>query len=189
MFDVQKATHVAAYFLWKRGGRMSYLKLMKLMYLAERQFLLQHGERLVGDDLVSMQYGPVLSSTYDCFFGCDEYWNRWINNPGQHDLELNPRIKVNQKDPLDTFDELSVAEQNVLDSVYNRYGTMNRWDLVNMLHDPKYCPEWSDPKGSSIRISTGDLLLKNGKTQEQTEAILKKLEEAEDLQTVTKELV
>ena len=44
MFDIRKATHVAAYLLWKRGRRMSSLKLMKMMYIAEKQFLLQYGE-------------------------------------------------------------------------------------------------------------------------------------------------
>ena len=67
MFDIKKTTHVAAYFLWKRGGQMSTLKLMQLMYLAERSFLLEHGERLTGDTMVSMPKGPALSAVCDCF--------------------------------------------------------------------------------------------------------------------------
>ncbi|MBS1343943.1 MAG: SocA family protein, partial [Sutterella sp.] len=94
MFDIRKATHVAAYLLWKRGRRMSSLKLMKMMYIAEKQFLLQYGERLTGDKMVSMPYGPVLSATYDCFMGDREYWDSWIINPGNYDLALNSSIKV-----------------------------------------------------------------------------------------------
>ena len=93
MFDIRKATHVAAYLLWKRGRRMSSLKLMKMMYIAEKQFLLQYGERLTGDKMVSMPYGPVLSATYDCFMGDREYWDSWIINPGNYDLALNSSIK------------------------------------------------------------------------------------------------
>ena len=119
MFDVRKATQVAAYFLWRRGGKMSYLKLMKLMYLAEKQFLLQHGERLTGDKMVSM----------------------------------------------------------------------NRWQLVRLLHDSGFCPEWEDPQGSSYPIQSRSLLMKNGKTKEETDAILKRLEEVDDLHTITERLV
>ena len=115
MFDIRKATHVAAYLLWKRGRRMSSLKLMKMMYIAEKQFLLQYGERLTGDKMVSMPYGPVLSATYDCFMGDREYWDSWIINPGNYDLALNSSVKVDPADPLDTFDELSVAEKTVLE--------------------------------------------------------------------------
>lgn len=68
MFNVRKATQVAAYLIWKRGGTMSYLKLMKLMYLAEKDSLLRNEEFLTGSKLVSMPRGPVLSSVYDLFF-------------------------------------------------------------------------------------------------------------------------
>lgn len=40
MFDEKKATQVAAYLLWKRGGEMACLKLMKMMHLAEKSFCL-----------------------------------------------------------------------------------------------------------------------------------------------------
>lgn len=185
MFDIRKATHVAAYLLWKRGGEMSYLKLMKLMYLAEKKFLLEHGERLTGDEMVSMPRGPVLSAVYDCFCGGQEqYWNNWIRNPGNYNLALREEIKnqINEEDPLDTFDELSEADQKVLDAVYDEYGQMNRWNLVHLLHDPKFCPEWENPNGSSYPIPPASLLMKNGKTKAESDAILEKLAEADDLQ-------
>ena len=188
MFDIRKATHVAAYLLWKRGRRMSSLKLMKMMYIAEKHFLLQYGERLTGDKMVSMPYGPVLSATYDCFMGDREYWDSWIINPGNYDLALNSSIKVDPADPLDTFDELSVAEKTVLDSVYSKFSASNRWDLVKLLHDPDYCPEWENPQGSSYPIHIKSLLMKNGKTKEETDAILEKIREEEDLQVVTQRL-
>jgi len=36
-FNEQKATELAAYFLKSGGGSMPYLKLMKLLYLADRK--------------------------------------------------------------------------------------------------------------------------------------------------------
>ena len=122
--------------------------------------------------MVSMPYGPVLSATYDCFMGDREYWDSWIINPGNYDLALNSSVKVDPADPLDTFDELSVAEKTVLDSVYSKFGASNRWNLVKLLHDPDYCPEWENPQGSSYPIHIKSLLMKNGKTKEENIQLL-----------------
>lgn len=190
MFDIRKAAQVAAYLLWKRGGKMSCLKLVKLMYLAEKQFLLDHGERLTGDKMVSMPMGPVLSAVYDCFTDGEEpYWNSWMTKPSHYDLALNTDIMVNQDAPLDTFDELSLADQNILDKVFSEYGRMNRRELVELLQNPIYCPEWEDPQGSSAPIPPSSLLIKNGKTKAEADAILQKLAEEDDLHTITRGLV
>ncbi len=92
MFNVRKATQVAAYLIWKRGGTMSYLKLMKLMYLAEKDSLLRNEEFLTGSKLVSMPRGPVLSSVYDLFFGGNEYWDQWIYNSGHYNLSVCQKL-------------------------------------------------------------------------------------------------
>lgn len=71
MYKERTAAQVAAYFLWKAKEPVKYIKLMKLMYLAEREFLLSHGSRLTGDELYSLPYGPVLSNTLDKFHVID----------------------------------------------------------------------------------------------------------------------
>lgn len=168
---------------------MSYLKLLKLMYIAEKEFLLKYGERLTGDKMVSMPRGPVLSSVYDCIGNArDAYWDEWITNPGDYELALKDSVAINAEDPLDTFDELSAADKKVLDAVYDEFGQKNRWELVDLLHDPEFCPEWEDPLGSSYPIHVDSLLMRNGKTKTETDAILKKIAEEDDLLAVTKGL-
>lgn len=167
---------------------MSYLKLMKMMYIAEKTFLLQYGETITGDKMVSMPRGPVLSSVYNLFTSGADYWNNWIQNPGNYDLSLAGRVKVNESDPLDTFDELSVAEKNVLDEVFAKYCNLNRWQLVDLLHQKENCPEWQDPHGSSLQIGLRALLLKNGKSEQETKAIIENLKEVDDLQAVNQAL-
>ena len=168
---------------------MSYLKLMKMMYLAEKQFILKYGERLTGDKMVSMPYGPVLSSVYDCFLGGNSYWDQWISNPGKYDLSLNDSVVVKSDNPLETFDELSVADQGILDSVFECLEKKTRWEIVELTHDPEFCPEWEDPHGSSYPIRCKDLLIKNGKTEEEANAILQRIEEVDSLHTATQRLV
>src|SRR6266487_2727273 len=62
-FNEKKAAQVAAFFLHRARGELEILKLMKLMYLAERASYKKFGEPLIGDKLVSMDNGPVLSIT------------------------------------------------------------------------------------------------------------------------------
>ena len=65
MFREEKVAQMAAYLLQKRGGRMAYIKLMKLLYLADREYMISYGDSMSGDRAVSMKNGPVLSQTYD----------------------------------------------------------------------------------------------------------------------------
>ena len=44
LFDEKKAAQAAAYFLLRAGGRLEVLKLMKLLYLAERRSFEKYGE-------------------------------------------------------------------------------------------------------------------------------------------------
>ena len=62
-FNEKKATQAAAYLLRLRGGRMSYMKLIKLLYLADRISLNRRGRPITTDRYVSMDRGPVLSRT------------------------------------------------------------------------------------------------------------------------------
>lgn len=64
-FNERRATEAAAKFLKLRGGRMSYLKLIKLLYLLDREALLRWGRPVTTDRYVSMDNGPVVSRIYD----------------------------------------------------------------------------------------------------------------------------
>ena len=48
---------------------MSYMKLIKLLYLADREALLRWGRPITFDAYVSMDRGPVLSSVLDLING------------------------------------------------------------------------------------------------------------------------
>ena len=48
---------------------MSYLLLMKLLYIADKQMLVSHGKPITYDRWFSMKFRPVLSSTLDLIRG------------------------------------------------------------------------------------------------------------------------
>ena len=65
VFNDRKTAQAAAWLLDRQEGRMPYLKLIKLLYLADRQSLIESGYPITGDRLVSMDRGPVLSRVLD----------------------------------------------------------------------------------------------------------------------------
>lgn len=108
MFCEEKVAQMAAYLLLKRGGRMAYLKLMKLLYLSNRQSILKHGRMIGEDSLYSMKFGPVMSNTLNLIRGKAEgigdYWYNLIETNG-HNVSL--RSDPREMDADEVFDELS----------------------------------------------------------------------------------
>ncbi len=60
-FSPQKATQAAVYLVGRANGEIKYLKLIKLLYLAERTTLLRFILSITGDQFYSLKFGPVLS--------------------------------------------------------------------------------------------------------------------------------
>src|SRR5688500_6404126 len=92
LYDERRTAQAAAYFLHRAGGQLPVIKLVKLMYLAERLSLFRYGEPITGDKLVSMPNGPVLSRTYDHINGAlpsvEGGWETWITDRAGHVLGL-----------------------------------------------------------------------------------------------------
>jgi len=163
-FNEKKATQAAAHLLKLRGGQMSYMKLIKLLYLADRAALLNWGRPITTDRYMSMDRGPVLSRILDLATdgenpGAKSIWAEVISDPNHYDIKL-------KGNPAD--DELSDAELSVLDAIFAEYGKMSRWDLVEVTHR---LPEWKNPHGSAIPITYADILKAGGKTDLEAAAI------------------
>ena len=136
---------------------MKFLKLIKLMYLVDREALSRWGRTVSTDHHVSMDKGPVLSNVYRLINeepSDSEFWVRHISQAHDYDVEL-------LDNPGD--DELSKAEEALIAEVYADHGYKNRFDLVKELHK---VPEWRDPHGSMIPISLADILSAVGRDQE-----------------------
>lgn len=172
-FKEEKATQLAALLLKLRnqGGRMHYIKLMKLMYLVDRSALLRWGRPVTFDNIVSMDNGLVLSQTLDLItggrrLGVDEVWQRFISAPlGDYEVRLENEPELN---------ELSRAEVALIEEVFGQFGHMNRWDLVDYIHT---LPEWINPKGSSIPVDYKQVLKAGEKSEQEIFEILNDLEE------------
>lgn len=170
-FREAKATHLAVLLLKMRGGKMSYLKLMKLMYLVDREALLRWGRSVTFDRIVSMDNGLVLSQTLDLIhggrrLGVDEVWKRFISAPqGDYEVALEGESEL---------DELSEAEVGLVEEIFGKYGHLSRWELVDLAHE---LPEWVDPQHSSIPVDYKEVLEAGGKPLQEVIEVVNELEE------------
>jgi len=149
MFNESKVAEMAAYLLLKSGGRMPYLKLMKLLYLADRESMARYGFPISDDHMVSMIHGPVLSRTLNLMNGdsrSQAKWGQLISAPISYDLALRGLFN-----PESDIDELSKADLEVLDAVWQQFGHFGAFPLRDYTHE--HCAEWVDPDGSSFPIS------------------------------------
>ena len=156
MFREDKATQMAAAFLKLKGGQIKYIHLLKMMYMADKAMLLKRGSPITYDKWASLKWGPILSATYDLikrnYTSSSGYWYSYIDTNG-NDVVLGT-------DPGDGT--LSVAEDRIIQQVFDTVGNENRWDVVYLTHT---FPEWTNPGSSALPIKYEDVLEKNGKAE------------------------
>jgi uncharacterized phage-associated protein len=166
-FDEKKVTEAAAFLLELRGGPMHYIKLIKLLYIADRQAFSDWGIPISNDNYVSMDNGPVLSQTYNLIKDGGRIWSEYISAPfGDYEVRLKTRLQKKSR--------LSLAEEETLQKVFAEYGHQNRWKIVDFMHT---LPEWKNPGGSSIPISMNDILQALGEPEENIQAIISEIEQ------------
>lgn len=136
-FNEAKATQAAAFFLKLRGGQMHYIKLIKLLYLADREALIRWGLPFTTDRHVSMDNGPVTSRILNLITEDrpKPVWSQYISAPmGEYE------VKLIKEAPTDL---LSRAEEKLMVEIFEKYGHMSRWYLIdNVMHK---LPEWRNP--------------------------------------------
>lgn len=135
-FDPHRVTQAAAFLVNCSGAkRMQYLKLLKLLYFADRESLREKGYPITGDEAYAMDYGPVLTRVY-AYIKCQiragaDVWSRYFRTFG-YDIEL--------VDEPGTGD-LSKYDRRILAQVYEKYKDRDGFDLRHLSHD---FPEWKE---------------------------------------------
>ena len=139
-FKFERTLQASAYLLRLDRKKMSYLRLLKLLYIADREWLAENGESITGDRAYAMKQGPVLSTVYDLIKGNGSKageWDDFIHTDG-YAVEL-------VADP--GRGELSRSIVEKLGEVTERYRNIDDWELSEQTHELK---EWADHfKGSA----------------------------------------
>lgn len=158
-FKTRKAAQVTAFFALMAGGSINILKATKLIYLADRLSMERRDFSITNDQYVSMPFGPVNSYTYSYMQGAapvrQEDWLEFISPRAGKTLRMSQEVNV------EDLDELSRGDLKVLSETWDRFSDIDRFDLAQWTHD--FCPEWKDPKGSSIPIELASIFHSLGK--------------------------
>ena len=146
-FRSQKAAQICAYFATQSGGQIEKLKLIKLAYLAERQFLSTYRHPMLFDDFYSLPHGPICSSTLNGIDGVihQDLWNDYITRHGTDVIYATQAVDRND------LDHISDAEMEVLSNVWRKYARMTASQIRNYTH--RHCDEYTETEKESIPIS------------------------------------
>jgi len=182
-YSEKKAAQIAAFFVFQEGSVIGILKLMKLMYLAERESFTKYGEPMIGDNLVSMNHGPVLSITLDHLNNFIDSepggWESWISDRENHFVGLKVNI---EGDIALHLDQLSDADLDVLLTIWKKYGKYSGSQLRNITHE--ICTEWEDSDNSSLPIPYSRLLKCVGYDPETTRELVQRINEQRKLDEI-----
>lgn len=137
MTETTKIVQALCYFLTKIK-RADKLRLVKLLFLADKYHLIRYGRTVTNDEYWAMTFGPVGTATKDIltldpsFLDEDEYGyaKKSLQKIGEYEFEIGISCDT---------DMLSETDIEALDFILDNFGNMREGDFIQYTH--KY-PEW-----------------------------------------------
>jgi uncharacterized phage-associated protein len=126
--STEKKIQAVAVLLRAEGNRTDRLRLLKLLYIADRESLKERGSPIVGGKVVAMKHGPLHSEVYNLVKGehdSEQLWSEYFSSEGNTVTLL--------KDPGRL--ELSPYEIEKLIEVSNRHRLDDTWDVAEATHE------------------------------------------------------
>ena len=150
-FKERKTSQLASLILRRAGGEYDMYKLLKILYMIDREALRRWGHPVTYDAPYSMKSGPVPSHTYDIIKGVrpGETWNMLFN-------EREPSYNISLKTDCLQFDELSEAEIKLANEIFGQFGHLSGPQLKAITHA---FPEYEEQDGNSSRPIDFSLIL------------------------------
>lgn len=167
-FDVEKALQAIDVIFKQeveqnRPSSMHYIRLLKLLYIADRESLQETGSPITGDVGYAMDQGPVLSEIYNAMRDKSKFahhWNHFLERSGDDvRLRLDPG-----KAKLCRYDIEKLRE------VTKRHRGKDKNELVKITHEFE---EWKSnyKNNTSTHIPLRDVLAAVGFKKEEIEKI------------------
>ncbi len=175
-FNAKKAIQVAAFLIKQTDLKlMQELKLLKLVYIANRRTLQEIGSPIVGREVLAMKHGPVVNGLYEMIKQRSgaTLWNEHFSRSGtfgKYNVQL-------VKEPGDSL--LSPYEKEVLEAVSQKYRGRDHWKVSEMTHDfPEWDKAWNARKRDKGKKATPIPL----------ERILEEVGRLDDLENIAREI-
>ena len=147
MFQETKAIEAMAYLLSLNGDRMNYMVAIKLLYLADREMLINGHVSITTDSYSAGTGGPVLRNILSRIKeGESKKWNDRIGLNG-------PYVEIVA--PFEEYEEISEEEREVIACIYEEFRCYKRMELLEYCQGLK---EWHDPHGCFVPIGIDSIL-------------------------------
>ena len=109
--------------------RTSYMRILKLLVIADRESLKQAGCPIIGSKVVAMKDGPLHSAVYDLIKNTHldvQMWDSFFDTVGKFDIKMHDNPGV---------DELSPFEIEILKKVSRDHEWLDQFQLSELTHD------------------------------------------------------
>jgi uncharacterized phage-associated protein len=158
-FKEKKTSQLAALLISKAGGEYDMYKLLKLLYMVDRESLCRRGHPVTYDAPYSMRSGPVLSGTYDIIKGArsGEDWGQIFN-------ERVPSYTISLRNVDLVFGELSKADIEIANEIFDEFGHLSGGELKEITHQ---FPEFEEPENNSSKPINIRTILESAKWEEE----------------------
>lgn len=152
----------AIHYLLKTLGPADKIKIIKLIYLADKYHLVRYGRTVTGDDYCAMEYGLVGSAVKDILGFDRDLLSKEEYSYASKLLERIDNKTFKARNERISLHMLSKTDIEALSFVIQRFGKMATWKLSDYTHQ---YPEWQkyedlfkNKKTKRERIETRELL-------------------------------
>jgi len=170
-----KSTQAVARLINQSGGPIDYLRLSKLVYLAERQSIISRGVPIVGGHYFSMKKGPTIGEIMDYVHNQKApQWKETISPRHGNEVRLESAGL--------SFSALSQSEIEILDSTVAAHVGRTTDELVEWCH--LNCPEYEEVKSGRRPIQAEKILIVAAKSQKCVQHFVANAKESEELEAL-----
>ena len=139
-YNRKKAINVLLWFLNKHSGKLNKVKLVKLVFFADRGHLAKYGRPIVGGEYYALAYGPI----------CSEL----LNDINESDSDVTLPFKNDSYDVCSlenhvNEDILSESDIEVLEAIEKEYGIQDPFKLSDLTHELKAYKK-NDPEAKGV---------------------------------------
>ncbi len=135
--ELETAAQAVHYLLHKMGA-LNQLKVIKMIFLADKYHLLHMGRTITGDTYIAMEHGPVPSLVRNLVYRIEDYLPEEARGIPDQFFTLGPNYMIESKDAVD-YDLLSVSDRAAIDFVISKFGELGYKKLLDYVHT---LPEW-----------------------------------------------
>ena len=183
-FNYKKSVQALNLFATLEGGKINYMKAIKLIWLSDRFHLRNHGKTITGDHYFALKNGPVASCSLDMIkidtLSIEEtsYRSEYFKKSGYSIISLAPVLEK----------VFSKKELSILNRIYKTYSHMSWGEISDFSH---IFPEWKEyeeklKKNPNTRF-TIDMSLFFENVDDKTNLFMNSQEEIEELKRYHKE--